>query len=50
VALLGQAPRQESEKETIREERTRFDRLERKIEALTAPVEAQRRVPEDWAG
>ncbi len=39
IAVLVSALREELEKDTIREERERFNRLEQKLEALTALVE-----------
>lgn len=41
IAILVTAMRQEVEKETIKEERARFDRLEQKIDALALALEAR---------
>ncbi len=44
IAVLVAALKEQLEAETIREERARFERLEQKIDALTAQIEGQRRM------
>ncbi len=44
IAVLVAALKEELEEETVREERARFDRLEQKIDALTAQIERERRI------
>jgi voltage-gated sodium channel len=45
IAVLVAALKEQLEQETMREERARFDRLERKIDALARSIETQQRAP-----
>jgi voltage-gated sodium channel len=45
IAVLVAALKEQLEQETVREERARFDRLERKLDALMASIEARRELP-----